>query len=98
MRTAIFLAAAAAWFTIAAPANAADGQQSFQHDGFTYVYTTADAANGAKVITGHRMPDREPFRLTVKGHRVTGISGNTPVAFDTDQARGAAGGMVAISR
>lgn len=98
MRTAIFLAAAAAWFTIAAPAMAAEGEQSFQHDGYTYVYKTAEAAHGAKVITGHRLPDRAPFHLVVKGHRVTGTSGNANVAFDTAQARGAAGGMTAISR
>jgi len=98
MRTAIFLAAAAAWFTVAAPANAADAEQSFQHDGYTYVYKTSQGANGAKLITGQRLPDRAPFRLVVKGHRVTGTSGNAPVAFDTAQAKGAAGGMTAISR
>jgi hypothetical protein len=98
MRTAIFLAAAAAWFTVAAPATAAEGEQSFQHDGYTYVYKTAETATGAKLITGHRLPGNAPFRLTVKGHRVTGTSGNAAVAFDTTQARGAAGGMTAIGR
>jgi hypothetical protein len=98
MRIAIFLAAAAAWFTAASPAAAADGEQSFQHDGYTYVYKTAPVADGARLITGHRLPDRAPFRLLVKGHRVTGTSGNAAVAFDTAQARGAAGGMTAIGR
>ncbi|GAA3700977.1 hypothetical protein GCM10022268_08700 [Sphingomonas cynarae] len=98
MRTAIFLVAAAAWFTIAAPATAAEGEQSFQHDGYTYVYKTTETAKGAKLISGHRLPDRAPFNLVVKGHRVTGTSGNANVAFDTAQARGAAGGMTAISR
>ena len=36
--------------------------------------------------------------LAAMGHRVTGTSGNANVAFDTAQARGAAGGMTAISR
>ncbi|KQU62159.1 hypothetical protein ASG67_03275 [Sphingomonas sp. Leaf339] len=97
MRTAIFLTASAIIFTAATPVSAAEGEQSFQHEGYTYVYKTSDD-NGRKVISGHRLPGNAPFRLVVKDGRVTGTSGNTNVAFRTSEARGAAGGMAAIGR
>jgi hypothetical protein len=49
------------------------------------------------VIQGHRYPGGEPFRFVVKGHRVTGTTGNTQVAFTTDEARGALGAGVETS-
>jgi hypothetical protein len=75
---------------------AAEGEQTFVHEGSTYVYTRSNV-NGSSVIQGHRYPGGEPFRFVVKGHRVTGTTGTTSVAFSTDEARGALGAGVETS-
>jgi hypothetical protein len=75
----------AAFLTVLAPVAAqADELKTFQHQRDTYVYETAKGDNGATVITGRRMGG-ERFRLVVKGQRVTGNVGNTPVAFRAPQ-------------
>ena len=75
----------AAFLTVLAPVAAqADGQKTFQHQRDTYVYETSKNANGATVITGRRAGG-EHFRLVVKGQRVTGNVGRTPVAFRAPQ-------------
>ena len=66
-------------------------ERSFQHDGQTYVYTTT-VANDRQVISGHRYPSGAPFRLVVRGNRVTGTAGGVPVSFRTTEASGAARG------
>lgn len=95
-KTILILAATVAAAVPTIGAIAAEGEQRFVHEGSTYVYTRSDA-NGQSVIQGHRYPGGEPFSFVVKGHRVTGTTGNTQVAFTTDEARGAMGAGVETS-
>ncbi|MBB4618755.1 hypothetical protein [Sphingomonas abaci] len=88
MRKISIVAAVAATFT-ATVATAAPLEHRFTHEGQTYVYT-ADEAHGAKVISGHRVEDGKSFRLVVRNGRVTGRSGEAPVAFRVADAAGAA--------
>ncbi len=89
-KTILILAATVAAAVPTIGAFAAEGEQRFVHEGSTYVYTRSNE-NGQSVIQGHRYPGGEPFRFVVKGHRVTGTTGTTQVAFTTDEARGARG-------
>lgn len=95
-KTILTLAIMAAIATPTIGAIAAEGEQTFVHEGSTYVYTRSNE-NGHAVIQGCRYPGGEPFRFVVKGHRVTGTTGNRPVAFTTDEARGALGAGVDTS-
>ncbi|WP_293876641.1 MULTISPECIES: hypothetical protein [unclassified Sphingomonas] len=70
---------------------AREGERSFQHEGQTYVYTTS-VANDRQVISGRRYPSGAPFRLVVRGNRVTGTAGGVPVSFRTADAKGAVRG------
>lgn len=88
MRKISIFAAVAATFT-ASVALAAPQEHRFTHEGQTYVYT-ADEDHGAKVISGHRVEDGKSFRLVVRNGRVTGRSGEAPVAFRVADAAGAA--------
>ncbi len=76
---------------------ASEGQQTFQYEGETYVYTST-VANDRQVISGRRFPSGAPFRLVVRGNRVTGTAGGVPVAFKTADAKGAARGTQLASR
>lgn len=67
---------------------AREGERTFEHQGQTYVYTTV-VANDRQVISGRRYPSGAPFRLVVRGNRVTGTAGGVPVSFRTADARGA---------
>ncbi len=95
-KTILTLAAIAAAAIPTIGAVAAEGEKSFVHEGSTYVYTRTNA-NGQAVIEGRRYPGNEPFRFVVKGHRVTGTTGNNQVSFTTDEARGALGSGVETS-
>ena len=64
-------------------------KQRFTHEGYTYVYQVKDTKAG-KVISGRRYPDAVAFNLAVKDGKVSGVSGNQPVVFDVEEARGAA--------
>lgn len=75
---------------------AAEGEHRFVHEGSTYVYTRS-VDNGHPVIEGHRYPGGEAFRFVVKGHRVTGFTGNGPVSFSTYEAKGATGAGIETS-
>lgn len=55
-------------------------QQSFTHEGRTYVYTSAKAGNRT-VIDGYEQGSRSKFHLTVRNGRVTGMSNGYPVSF-----------------
>ena len=66
---------------------AREGERTFEHDGQTYVYTTT-VANDRQIITGRRFPSGAPFRLVVRGDRVT----------RTADARGAVRGTQLASR
>ncbi len=95
-KTLLILTAAAAALTSSIGV-AAEGRQSFVHDGSTYVYTSSVQA-GRQVIDGRRLPSGQPFHLVVKGDRVSGTSGGVPVSFKTKEASGAAGGIAATAR
>lgn len=95
-KTILTLAAIAATAIPTVGAAAAEGEKTFVHEGSTYVYTRSNE-NGRAVIEGRRYPGGEPFRFVVKGHRVTGTTGNTDVSFTTDEARGALGAGVETS-
>ena len=91
MTKSIRILAAAAVVALAAPAAIAGTpaqQQSFVHDGQTYVYTSTEK-NGHTVLDGRAYPSGSAFRLIVRGDRVSGSAGGTPVAFDVADARGA---------
>lgn len=68
---------------------AAEGRRTFTQNGETYVYTSHDE-QGRQVITGRQYPSGTPFRLVVRGDRVSGVAGGYPVSFRTQQAAGAA--------
>jgi hypothetical protein len=92
MRLILTLAAAATALT-ATIGMAQTPQQRFTHDGRTYAYTRTDLGDGRQVIEGRSLPGDKPFRLVVRGKRVSGTVGNVPVGFRTVEAQGAAGGV-----
>lgn len=77
--------------SFAAPAFAKDApaEQHFTRDGETYFYTTAVKAD-RKIISGRSFPSGASFELTVRGNRVTGVSGGQDVAFTVKPAAGSA--------
>ena len=77
-----FIAAAAAAALISTVGIAAEpSEQSFTHEGHTYVYTQTARDNGKTLIEGHEVGSREKFRLLVDGDRVRGTSNGYPVSF-----------------
>lgn len=80
--------AVAAAFVTPAMADEA-GKQRFTHEGYTYVYQVKDTKTG-QVISGRRYPDAVAFNLAVKDGKVNGVSGGSKVAFNVEDARGAA--------
>lgn len=76
---------------------AREGERTFQHEGQTYVYTST-VSDGRQVISGRRYPAGAPFRLVVRGNRVTGTAGGVPVSFKTADAKGAVKGTQLASR
>ncbi len=64
-------------------------KQRFTHEGYTYVYQVKDTKSG-KVISGRRFPDAVAFNLAVRNGKVSGVSGGHQVAFEVEEARGAA--------
>lgn len=97
MRKTILILTAAAAALTSSIGMAAEGKQSFVHEGNTYVYTSS-LQDGRQVIDGRRFPSGQTFHLIVKGDRVSGTSGGTPVSFKTRDASGAAGGLAATAR
>ena len=71
------------------PAQAEEGKQRFTHEGYTYVYQVKDTKAGQK-ISGRRYPDAVAFNLAVRKGKVSGVSGGRSVAFNVEEARGAA--------
>jgi len=88
-KTIAIIAAAAATLTSTVGIAQTTGQQSFQHEGNTYVYTTK-IVDGRRVIDGRRFPSGTGFHLVVRGDRVSGTSGGVPVSFRAAAAKGAA--------
>lgn len=68
---------AAALFAV--PAAATAGERSFSRDGVTYTYTSA--RKGESTVISGRTSTGSAYRLTVRGKRVAGLVGGTPVAF-----------------
>ena len=64
---------------------AASESAEFTHEGTNYAYTT-EKRGDVTVITG-RSSSGEPFRLTVKGNRVTGTYDSRSVSFTTADAK-----------
>ena len=56
-------------------------RSSFTRDDRTYVYTTAQRADGRTLIQGHEIGSTHRFRLLVKDGRVTGHANGYPVSF-----------------
>ena len=68
---------------------------TFERDGVTYSYTTS-VENGRTVITG-KTNGAVPFRLVVRGERVTGQYNGSPVEFSLrDVKREAAAAALAV--
>ncbi len=68
---------AAALFAV--PAAATATERSFVREGVTYTYTSA--RKGASTLITGKTSDGATYTLTVRGKRVTGLVGGTPVAF-----------------
>lgn len=68
---------------------AGEPTKSFTHDGVTYRYESAKAADGATVLTGTAMETGEDFRLVIRNGVVTGNAGSRPVRFSVASAKGA---------
>ncbi|MDX3909413.1 MAG: hypothetical protein QHC67_06285 [Sphingobium sp.] len=79
----------AAVLTAAAPALAESAtKERFVHEGYTYVYQVKPTKAGT-LISGTRYPGATAFQLKVAGDKVSGVSGDTRVAFNVADARGA---------
>jgi hypothetical protein len=73
------------------PAAAHAEEVAFERDGVTYAYTTT-VENGRTVITG-KANERVPFRLVVRGQRVTGVYNGNPVEFSIREAKAEAAAL-----
>lgn len=80
MSKTLFIAAA----LFAVPTAAVAGERSFTRDGVTYVYTSEERGE-ATVLSGKAFPGGSAYKLTVRGKRVTGQVGGTPVSFTIDK-------------
>lgn len=79
----IFATATAAALIAPVAAFASEARE-FSHEGVNYTYSTEQKGN-VTVIDGETSKG-EPFRLYVKGHRVTGTYNNRAVSFTTAEA------------
>ncbi|WP_067733753.1 hypothetical protein [Novosphingobium naphthalenivorans] len=82
----IIAATAVSLLAVPAVAQASEAHQ-FSHEGVDYTYTTAQKGK-VTVINGHTTAG-VPFRLFVKGERVTGTYNSRPVSFTTAEASNA---------
>lgn len=78
----IFAATAIAAVAVPAVAQANDAR-NFSHEGVDYAYTSEKKGN-VTVIEG-KAEGHVPFRLYVKGDRVTGMYNNRYVSFTKDE-------------
>lgn len=80
----------AAVVSAAAPVFAqAPAKERFVHEGYTYVYQVKPTKVG-QIISGTRYPGATSFQLRVAGDKVKGVSGGQSVAFNLEEAKGAA--------
>lgn len=73
---------AAALFAV--PTVAVASERSFTRDGVKYTYTSKQAGERT-VISGKAYPGGSVYTLTVRGKKVSGIVGGTPVSFSIDK-------------
>lgn len=85
------LTAAAATLAFAPAMAQADETYQFSHEGVAYTYTTEH--KGDVIVVSGRSSINQPFRLVVKGERVTGTFNSQPVRF----THAAAGGNDALA-
>ncbi|MFC0205931.1 hypothetical protein [Novosphingobium soli] len=78
------LAATAATLLTAPVAAHADDSRAFSHEGVNYSYTTEQ--KGKVTVIDGATSAGVPFRLYVKGGRVTGTYNNRYVSFTTAEA------------
>lgn len=83
MRNTLLLATAFTTLLTGTAVAAAPAQQSFTHEGRTYVYTQSSRSDGKILIEGHAVDSPGKFRLLVDGDRVRGTSNGYPVSFRT---------------
>lgn len=62
------------------PVAAYAGERSFTRDGVTYVYTSEQRGE-TTVLSGRTLPGGADYTLNVRGRKVTGHVGGTPVSF-----------------
>lgn len=62
------------------PVAAYAGERSFTRDGVTYVYTSEQRGE-TTVLKGKALPAGSSYTLNVRGKKVTGHVGGTPVSF-----------------
>ncbi|TYC85052.1 hypothetical protein [Novosphingobium sp. BW1] len=78
----IFTAAAVAAVALPAAAQASEAR-NFSHEGVDYDYTSQQ--KGKITVIEGKAEGRVPFRLYVKGDRVTGMYNNRYVSFTKDE-------------
>lgn len=66
---------------------AAQAKETFSRNGVDYTYEVSQVKD-RKIITG--TADRVPFRLVVRGQRVSGEYGSSPVSFSLSEVKPAA--------
>ena len=71
---------------------AGEPAKTFSHEGVTYRYDNATAADGSTVLTGTALPNGAKFRLVVRNGHVSGHVANRPVNFSVASTKGAAVG------
>ena len=62
------------------PVAAYAGERTFTRDGVTYVYTSEQRGE-TTVLSGRALPGGSSYTLNVRGRKVTGHVGGTPVSF-----------------
>jgi hypothetical protein len=62
------------------PVTAYAGERTFTRDGVTYVYTSEQRGE-TTVLSGRALPNGASYTLNVRGRKVTGHVGGTPVSF-----------------
>ncbi|ATE64770.1 hypothetical protein [Rhizorhabdus dicambivorans] len=70
--------------------------ESFTRDGISYTYTTK-AVGDATIISGKVVNSGESFELKVKGSRVWGKMGASPVSFRTAEVAAAPAGSTVMA-
>lgn len=62
------------------PVAALASERTFTRDGVTYIYTREQRGD-VTVLSGKALPAGSSYTLTVRGRKVTGHVGGTPVSF-----------------